>query len=210
MATFAQIREASAEANSQVLVGTVTATSPLTVDFGNVSETTDTVVVKTAGYEPVVDDEVVCQQVGNFYVVLDKLGSANAAAAWTPTVDNGITVGNGDWSGSQLSLANGWCDFYLQFELGSTSSIGTDVRIDWPYTPAGSSRTANTFRGVLEDADGVDYAASGYRFDSSAFRIVALGTAGNDVDIDILDSSTPHTWATGDLITLTGRYPVDV
>lgn len=193
-------------ADSRVLrftKATVTSLDPFTVDLADGTELAG--VARLASCAAQVGDVVEVRVQGGDYLVVDTIGPS--IATWTPTVDNGLTVGNGDWTGSQLSLVNGWCHFYLQFELGSTSAVTGDVRIDFPYTPRGTSRVANTFTGFLEDADGTDFLAAGYRFDSSAFRIVALG-APSQVDVDIISSTLPFTWATGDLITLGGSYPV--
>ena len=78
--TFEQIRAAAEEQQSQVLVGTVTAVEPLSVQFGNAVETTNTVLVKAESYlDPVVGDKVACWKVQNYYLVLDAIESDGPA-----------------------------------------------------------------------------------------------------------------------------------
>ena len=181
---------------NQIAYGRVTAVSAaglLTVDVESNTLSASSVAAVGSYASPAVGDRVILTGAGQTWIALAQV-DAPAASAWTPTVNNGLTVGDGAWTGSQLSLVNGWCSFYLQFELGSTSSVGTDVRIAWPYTPRGSSRTANTFTGILEDDSGSDYVAHGYRFDSSAFRIVTLDSSNR---ADLIEATVPFTWATG-------------
>lgn len=203
MATFAEIREAAAESDSQVLVGTVTATSPLSVQFGNVIETTDTVLVRAAGYEPAVNDEVICQRVGNFYVVLDRLGAASDWVDWTPSFTN-LTLGNGTVSARYKQMGT-TVHFHVLVVFGSTTSISGLVTCSVPVTMQNLSY-GDTFTAMGRDNTAGYFKLATTRSSTSAFQIVALTASAAYVTIASLSSTVPFTWAATDRITVSGTF----
>ena len=207
MATFEDIREASADPNSQILVGTVSAVSPLTVDFGNVSETTNTVLVAIAGYDPEVNDEVVCWRAGNFYVVIDKLGDDNGWVSFTPTVDNGLTVGNGTWTGSAYKVLGKLCWVRYVFNWGSTSSISGGVRFETPFTMANQNDAVH-FSSRFIDATSSDFQGSVIPNSTTAIQCVITNVAGTYPQFANISNTVPFTWASGDLLLVGGVFEV--
>jgi hypothetical protein len=131
--------------------------------------------------------------------VRDNLNAITTAAAFTPAWSN-ITVGNGTSAGSFIS-AGKLVFFQASLTFGSTTSVTGAIGLN-------SLTTSNTF-GV---APGVQATC----FDTSATQFyagVAFNVSASAITIATLASpivawsaTVPVTWATGDVLSVTGWY----
>lgn len=135
---------------------------------------------------------------------------AEPAQTWAPTLTN-ITIGNGSVSVKTYHRCDGWCDFTLRVDLGSTSVMGTDPQISLPVAMV-TANPEETWPVLLyHSSAGLP---TGYfqghtgGFSSSSFRIVALAVSGASITSATVTATVPFTWANGDGILLSGRYPM--
>ena len=192
---------------NDIAYGRVTAVDSnglLTVDLESNTQTPSRVAALRSYASPQVGDRILLTGSGDTWIALGQINTPDWVS-WTPVVDNGLTVGNGTWT-AEYVVDGATCHFHLLFEFGSTSAITGDVRIEWPFLVGTTSRQANSFTGFLEDASGADFHAVGYRFNSTAFRIVALSASSSRTTPVTLSATEPFTWTTGDIITLSGTY----
>jgi hypothetical protein len=133
----------------------------------------------------------------------------NAWTPYTPTLSN-LTLGNGTISGRYMG-AGKFTTFSVSLTFGSTTSItGSNSTMTLPVTAkagnwistdcAGYDTSANQWYPLAIVTAGASGGAS-----TTAFLIKLWPTtAGNN--IATITSSTPFTWATGDIITVTATY----
>ena len=124
---------------------------------------------------------------------------------WAYPFTAGLTQGNGFWSGV-YQRNDGWCDIEAYFEFGSTSAVTAPVFLNLPI-----NGSAN--RPFIPDTLNVAY------WDISAGDVAkGMFGAGNNPVLLVLELSlayprvsnlgavTPFTWASGDRISISGRY----
>jgi hypothetical protein len=125
--------------------------------------------------------------------------------AWTPTYGN-LTIGNGTVT-SVKAQDGEMAYFFWRLVVGSTTSVGTGPHIDLPYTPLYQN---TTFYGNIRDASaGVFYTLIGET--GTADDNLYLATEKSDgtyVTISDLTASIPISFATSDILVITGAYPV--
>jgi hypothetical protein len=149
------------------------------------------------------DTERVLYYDGTNWVIL-----AEPQQTWTPTWTN-LTIGNATQTG-RYKRSDGWCDISLTVTLGSTTTVGTDPQFTLPVATAGMPA------GALSVA-ALDLSPIARYVGSHA----AVGAAGTTVDLSILaasgsyaqfaaiTASVPFTWATGDVIYVSGRFQMN-
>lgn len=144
-------------------------------------------------------------------VTLDSLtwtgqsgASSGVVKSWSPSWTN-FTPGNGTFTGNYVQLGQ-LCFWWFQFEWGSTSSWGSNPRIDYPV-PAQSTRLFNASF-VFEDASGADYLGQGFRFNSNQIYIRMHNSSSTYVSSAAPSNSTPFTWASGDFVTGSGFHAI--
>ena len=127
--------------------------------------------------------------------------------AWTPAFSN-TTTGNGTKVGTSRR-SGGWVDFTAIFTLGSTSAMGTTPALTLPYAAKGIH--AGALKVMAFDA-APSYAPGTH---------TAVAAAGTTCDLMVLaanstyllngtiTSTTPFTWATGDILAVSGRYQMN-
>jgi len=126
--------------------------------------------------------------------------------AWTPTY-NAITIGNG--TVTSVKAQDGEMGyFFWRLVWGSTTSItAIDPYINLPYTNLYGN---TTFYGNIKDVSaGVFYVLLGQTATSGSE--LYLATEKSDatyVTVPTLTSSIPITFATGDILVVSGAYPV--
>jgi hypothetical protein len=125
--------------------------------------------------------------------------------AWTPTYGN-LTIGNG--TVTSVKAQDGEMGyFFWRLVIGSTTSVGSGPYIDLPYTNLYNN---TTFYGSIRDASaGVFYTLIGLT--GTADDNLYLATEKSDgtyVTIADVTSAIPVTFATGDILVITGAYPV--
>ena len=125
--------------------------------------------------------------------------------AWTPTYGN-LTIGNG--TVTSVKAQDGEMGyFFWRLVICSTTSVGSGPYIDLPYTNLYNN---TTFYGSIRDASaGVFYTLIGLT--GTADDNLYLATEKSDgtyVTIADVTSAIPVTFATGDILVITGAYPV--
>lgn len=129
---------------------------------------------------------------------------------WTPTFQTGVTVGNGTVSGTYQRVN----DFVIaqgSFELGSTSAITGDVRVDVPISASGSHELSVGTTCILRDQSaGREYQGAALTFSGSAVRLRVLkrDSSTDFIFAAAINSTNPMTWASGDRIQWTSVYRV--
>lgn len=118
--------------------------------------------------------------------------------AYTPTI-GGLTTTSGTTTASYNQVGK-TIDFKFQFTLGASSSVA-GCTVTLPVT-------------ATADTSGQVFNASGY--DSSAvatYTLAGIATSTTVVTLRVpgspvvaIGATVPFTWATGDIITISGRY----
>jgi hypothetical protein len=127
--------------------------------------------------------------------------------SWSPSYSS-ITIGNG--TVTSVKAQDGEMGyFFWRLSWGSTTSIsGSDPAIDLPY----SALYGNTsFYGGIRDASaGAFYNLIGQTSSAggTTMYLATENTAGTYASVTPLTSSVPITFATGDVLVITGAYPV--
>lgn len=118
----------------------------------------------------------------------------------------GITVGNGTKSGN-YHRSDGWCDFVCQFQLGTTSAVTGDVVLTLPVQAA-ANPNSSLFRAYFLDSGAAELPAMIAAASTTTIAIRAINTAGTYATQATCSATVPMTWATGDIIYISGRYPM--
>lgn len=133
-------------------------------------------------------------------------GIQSAWTSWTPTVASGITVGNGTWTGSYLQVGK-TVQARFAFTFGSTSSFTTPVLVFPPVAISsgyavlencGSCTVYDTSAGTAGRFTATLFVTS---TSASTYGTFAMSTNGPQVT-----STSPMTWATGDVLSGTLLY----
>lgn len=125
--------------------------------------------------------------------------------AYTPTT-TGITLGNGTVTGRANMVGTKTVDFQAVFTFGSTSALTGTPSFTLPAT-------AQSLNWVTTNCSAFDTSASAW------YPVVGIPTtttvltcrtwpttAGNN--FAVMSSTVPFTWATGDILSVTGRFEV--
>lgn len=126
-------------------------------------------------------------------------GSLLEWQTWSPTVVN-LTVGNGT-TVARYARVGDIVHLYYEFILGSTSSVGSGVRVEYPVTP----RDEPTGAGQLQDTGSVFYPCTVYH-SASDMKLGAHTASGSYAQISQVTSTVPFTWTTGDRIVFNITY----
>lgn len=135
--------------------------------------------------------------------LLSGTGSGWTWGSWTPTWTN-LTVGNGTLNYAKYTQVGKTVFYRIKLTFGSTSAVSGVVGFSPPVNlNSDYNADAPLFSGLLNDATG-----------SIWFPFVTWGAA-NRIDIHYLNgssnlaalsSTTPFTWATNDIIMVSGAY----
>ena len=121
---------------------------------------------------------------------------------WTPTY-GGITVGNGTVQARYQQIGK-LVNFIFRFDLGSTSSVGSDPYFALPITKA---TTGYFFHdGLLQDTSAAVF-SKGFGINTGTlvyiYSILTNSTYASSISAN---STVPFTWANGDVIFVSGSY----
>lgn len=124
--------------------------------------------------------------------------------AWVPVI-GGITIGNGVKTGS-YHRSDGWIDIAGVFTLGTTSAVTGDLSITLPIN-SGTAINPGWFKGHM---GGVTGESPGLMVQTSVSSVLmrAMNAAGTYIAQTVVTNLIPFTWATGDRISIAGRYPM--
>lgn len=146
---------------------------------------------------------------GSFATVrarLDHLDPGGGWQAWTPTLTN-ITLGDGVLIARYIQLGKTVVG-RIHFEMGSTSTMGTNPRFSAPVTVS-SIGYATIFDAIgnvsINDAGTAQY-VGGVRFVSGDISPFVFGADSTFATLDSITSTVPMTWTTGDNMMLSFAY----
>lgn len=123
---------------------------------------------------------------------------------WTPTFFN-LVVGNGTLSAKMMSQDR-WVDYSISVVFGGTTQITGSVSHVLPALADFSSATFIAIgNAVMHDfANAIYYGASVIQ--SSLISVRVVNVAGTYAVWGTISATVPFTWATGDELTLNGRF----
>ena len=138
-----------------------------------------------------------------------ELNAIGDATAFTPSWATGVTVGNAIQTANYIEV-NDLIFLQVNLQLGSTSAITGDVRMNLPITASGTFEVAAYLTGIIYDtSSGAYYRVMGTAYGSSALRIKYLrqsGAAAAPIYAYSLSSSLPFTWANTDRLIFATSY----
>lgn len=127
--------------------------------------------------------------------------------AWTanvPTWNTGGSIGNATVAGSYVTQGK-TCSFTLEIIWGSTTTPGTVAWLfNLPGGPASATSPGYSFCGHLIDTSTSTHRIVAVHLDNSARVILYLDAA--SAAIPGASGTAPWTWATGDIVRITGTY----
>lgn len=131
---------------------------------------------------------------------------AEPAQAWIPSWTN-VTVGNGTVD-AWYRRSDGWCDCYLQFVLGSTSSITGAITISPPTNMHSAfSIVGEGHTWIRDTSAATNYPALLIGASTSAVTVYTYNAAAaGSATTTATAGGSPMTWATGDTLYVGFRY----
>lgn len=128
---------------------------------------------------------------------------------WTPTYTN-LTVGNGTVI-ARFQQVGKVVWFYFSFDLGSTSSVGTDPKISLPVEAAIPANDLPQFQNVIGNCVIRDQGTNTYLGYVGLFTVTQMvpwhfGVTGSLVQFVSIGATAPMTWTTNDRLILLGSY----
>jgi hypothetical protein len=120
---------------------------------------------------------------------------------------NNVTVGNGTMT-QKCRLGIGYCTFFINFVLGSTSAISGDVTFT-PIVPP--INLPETSRAVIAHANyrtsgGTNYSGAVIYTPTNTFALRVASTSVSYITLVVISSIVPTTWASGDTLNVYGTY----
>lgn len=126
------------------------------------------------------------------------------ATTWTPTWTN-VTVGNGTHS-SWYHRSDGYVDFHASLTFGSTSAVTGSIQLTLPINAVTGVTTINAY-GVFYDSSAANsYPVLFAPASTTTLTLNASTASGTYTNVTVTSSTIPFTWATGDIISVSGRY----
>lgn len=129
----------------------------------------------------------------------------NASTSFTPTWTN-LTVGNATNVGYSMQIGKKLF-FYIELTLGTTSSVSTNVFVNFPATTVTYDQNHQVGTCTLYDATAGNDAkyVSAVTWDTtSRMRIMCVAISATFGRMYQIDNITPFTWTTGDKIIIDG------
>lgn len=127
--------------------------------------------------------------------------------AWigfTPTISGGFTVGNGTFSNALYCKIGKTVHYQFVFTYGSTSSAGT---LQFALPSAAPARVANSQNAnAWCNAGGASYPLLARHNSTTTVSVSAINSAGTYAAGANITTTIPGTWATGNIIAVTGTY----
>lgn len=136
--------------------------------------------------------------------VVDAADLNTIAGAWdsfTVTLTN-VSIGNGTATGFYKKIGR-TVVYRVSITFGSTTSISGDVEVALPVTAASILGTHQVV--MVDDSTSTSYAGMAAPSTTVA-RLRAVNASATYATLAALSSTVPFTWATSDVIRLTGVY----
>lgn len=137
---------------------------------------------------------------GSAWIDIVDLG---AWRSWAPVLSNGFANGNGVWSGARYIQIGKTVHFKASFVSGTTTTYGSGMRVSLPITAVASE--VGQFSGYVQRST-TRYPILPLDFSSTYMTLMASNAAGTYTTQVAMSSTIPHTWATGDQISISGSY----
>lgn len=120
-----------------------------------------------------------------------------------PAFNAGITVGNGSFIRGDYKRSDGWVDFLVTFQCGSTTAITGSLSVLLPFTPF--NLVYGQIHAEFTDVSaGLQYQAT--TNDSYPTTIFAINTNSVYSSNNGMSAGVPFTFAVSDTINWSGRY----
>jgi len=123
--------------------------------------------------------------------------------SWAPVLSNGFSNGNGVWSSARYTQIGKTVHFKASFVTGTTSSYGSGMRVSLPINAVASE--VSQFSGYVQRST-TRYPILPLDMTSTYITLMASNAAGTYTTQVSMSSTVPHTWATGDQISISGSY----
>jgi hypothetical protein len=138
--------------------------------------------------------------------------SQSAMTTYTPSLTN-LTLGTGGTIvGRYLMLSKKVCFVEIMIVLGSSGfSVGNAAYFDLPFNKRDTTGNQGFGSGTLRDVSSGQNHACMFLYYGSSNKNVFIGVptvSGTTIQILGTSSSTPFTWAAGDIIFLSGTYEI--
>jgi hypothetical protein len=130
--------------------------------------------------------------------------SAVTYTTWTPTY-SGFTLGNGTLV-ARYGTSGKFVTFTLGIQLGSTSSVTGRIKFSLPKTPKNTTLNIEQYCFTAFLKAGVDIYYGATELTSTQGDVFAMLTNGTYASRTGTDTTVPFTWATDDVIQITGVY----
>jgi hypothetical protein len=130
----------------------------------------------------------------------------NAIGTWqdyTPSF-SGISVGNGTLTGRYCQI-NKFVAWQVELVVGSTTTI-SGTRVTYPVTASDTFVSGNGGQVTCEDASGIDYWGSLFRYSTLEANIYVGKADSTYLTFSSLSSTVPFTWASGDRLIIQDFY----
>lgn len=154
---------------------------------------------------PLPDDTVTTDAVADGAITNSKAGFTYST--YTPTL-SGVTIGDGTLT-SRVQTYGKTSRFHIEFVLGSTSAVTGTIDFTLPSTSASSYKQFVTPIGLVNFFDtsaSVVYNGGIAWLTTSTARAYIYNTGGASSIYSATSSTVPFTWATGDIISISGEY----
>jgi hypothetical protein len=137
--------------------------------------------------------------------IYDSIETTWATDTYTPTFA-GLTTGNGSVSGRYMQIGK-FVWFRASFTFGSSSSMAASCTVSYPVTAENSNDAGSMLHGMIRDATGPTYyAVQAIPSSTTVAQIVAPVATGTYVSLSGIGTAVPITWATGDILEISGIY----
>lgn len=139
-------------------------------------------------------------------------GSSWSWQSWTPTWTN-LTVGNGTVDAKYIQIGKA-VFFRVKVFFGSTTSIAGAIRFTTPVTAIdyNSGSTTTNYSAIpgtvlcKDDSAGTIYSGPSLFYDTGSFTADIYNVGSTYPTAAAITSSVPFTWATNDVLAVTGSY----
>ena len=156
-------------------------------------------------YETDTDKTLVWNGSAWLYLSTPQTTEIGAWENYTPTMVD-VTQGNGTFYARYCRIQK-MVTFEMAFTLGSTSAIGFGPIFGLPISARTGNNAAFGFSGQLLDTSaGLRIPLKAWSISTSSFYPVLSNNTTTYGDTYYISSTTPITWATGDVLYMTGTY----
>ena len=146
--------------------------------------------------------------VANTVLTAAELNSIGEKTSFTPSFTN-FAIGNGTLNYAFYTQVNDFVSVSLQVTLGSTSVMSSDPRFVLPVSTAAAAASSQLGQAVYNDSATTYYSGVVWSFTGQTSAALGLiPTNSTYAGFLGITSTTPFTWATGDIFSVNFSYIV--